>query len=259
MAFHLYEDTWETSTTTGTGTYTLGGAVAGWRAFSAQYANADTCLYAAFDGVGFEMGIGTYSGGTLARTTVYRSTNANAAINWGVGTRNVMVTPLGISMEQILTPGSLGYPRRTADNAWSYDLAGHIKGVIDGSAATAGEVGEAIVVTSGAVTLASGSVVNIIGTALQAGDWDIDGSVIFGNPGTSVYSYVQAGWSLTNGAMANNQQIQINFQAGDSIALRTLTGQLNVSSSTNIFLTAGAAWTTGAPTATGSFYFRRRR
>jgi hypothetical protein len=122
MAFHLYEDTWETSSTTGTGAYALGGAVNGWRAFSAQYANSDTCWYSAYDGTNFEVGLGTYNAGgnTLSRTTVYRSTNGGAAVSWAAGTRNVVAAPLGVVVESIFAPGSTGYPKRTADNTWTY-------------------------------------------------------------------------------------------------------------------------------------------
>jgi hypothetical protein len=122
MAFHLYEDTWETSSTTGTAAYALGGALGGWRAFSAQYADSDTCWYSAYDGTSFEIGLGTYnsSSNTLSRTTIYRSTNGGAAVSWAAGTRTVVVTPLGVVMESIFAPGSTGYPKRTADNSWSY-------------------------------------------------------------------------------------------------------------------------------------------
>jgi hypothetical protein len=122
MTFHLEESTWETSTTTGTGDYILGGAVSGWRAFSAQYANADTCWYSAYDGSNFEQGIGTYNSGanSLTRTTIYRSTNSNAAVNWSAGTRNIVVAPLGITLEGLLDPSKTGFPKRTAANTWSY-------------------------------------------------------------------------------------------------------------------------------------------
>jgi hypothetical protein len=122
MAFHLYEDTWETSTTTGAGDYALAGAAANRRPFSAQYADGDTTWAAVSDGGNFEAGIYTYHAGanSLSRTAIYRSTNANAAVDWGAGTRNIAVAALGIVLEQLLAPGSAGIPHRTADNAWSY-------------------------------------------------------------------------------------------------------------------------------------------
>lgn len=83
----------ETSTTTGTGTYTLAGAAAGFQAFSA-IGDGNTTYYAVTDGTNWEVGIGTYtlSGTTLARTTIIASSNANAAVNWTAGTRTMVCT-----------------------------------------------------------------------------------------------------------------------------------------------------------------------
>ena len=103
MAFHLYEDTWETTLTVGQGDYVLAGAVAGWRAFSAQYADGDTTWFSAFDGANFEHGIGTFHAPhTLTRTTILRSTNGGNAVVWATGTRQITVAPLGIGLEQML-------------------------------------------------------------------------------------------------------------------------------------------------------------
>lgn len=83
----------ETSTTTGTGSYTLAGAAAGFRAFSAVCANGDTAYYTATDGTGWEVGLGTWAtGGTLARTRIIASSNAGAAVSWAAGTRDVFLT-----------------------------------------------------------------------------------------------------------------------------------------------------------------------
>jgi len=80
----------ESSTTTGTGTYTLGGATTGFQAWSVV-GNGNTAYYMATDNVNWEVGLGTYtlSGTTLARTAILSSSNANAAVNWTAGTRTV--------------------------------------------------------------------------------------------------------------------------------------------------------------------------
>ena len=106
MTFHLYEDTWETSTTTGTGDYVLGGAASGWRPFSAQYVDTNTTWYSAFDGINFEHGIGTYNSGpnTLSRTTVLRSTNGGNPVVWTSGVRHIVCAPLGAMLEKLNPP-----------------------------------------------------------------------------------------------------------------------------------------------------------
>jgi len=84
----------ETTTTTGTGALTLSGAAGGgYRAFSALCSVADTVYYTIDDGAGnWETGLGTYSSAnTLTRTTPLTSSNANAAVNFGAGTKNVWI------------------------------------------------------------------------------------------------------------------------------------------------------------------------
>jgi hypothetical protein len=95
MPFIVADRVKETTTTTGTGSYTLAGAVANFRAFSSVCANTDTVNYAAVDnaGAGWEVGLGTWStGGTLARTTIYASSNGGSAVNWSAGTREIFLT-----------------------------------------------------------------------------------------------------------------------------------------------------------------------
>jgi len=95
MAFVIKDRVKETTTTTGTGTVTLLGAVSGFEAFSA-IGNTNTTYYAIVHQSAdeWEVGIGTYtaSGTTLARTTVLSSTNSDAAVDFAAGTKDVFVT-----------------------------------------------------------------------------------------------------------------------------------------------------------------------
>ena len=83
----------ETTSTTGTGTYTLAGAKSGFQSFAAV-GDGNTTYYACTDGTDYEVGIGTYtlSGTTLARTTIIESSNSNAAVNWSAGSKDIFVT-----------------------------------------------------------------------------------------------------------------------------------------------------------------------
>ena len=94
MALIVADRVQETTNTTGTGAYTLGGAVPGFQTFASEVSNADTVYYSITDNVNFEVGLGTYasSGGTITRTTVFTSSNSNNAVNWGIGTKNIFLT-----------------------------------------------------------------------------------------------------------------------------------------------------------------------
>jgi len=94
MALTIKDRVKETTTTTGTGTYTLAGAVTGFETFTANLSNSDTTYYACTDNTDFEVGLGTFtsSGTTLARTTVLASSNSNNAVNWSSGTRTIFMT-----------------------------------------------------------------------------------------------------------------------------------------------------------------------
>jgi len=94
MALIVADRVQETTNSTGTGAYTLGGAVAGFQTFASEVSNADTVYYSITDNVNFEVGLGTYasSGGTITRTAVFTSSNSNNAVNWGIGTKNIFLT-----------------------------------------------------------------------------------------------------------------------------------------------------------------------
>lgn len=83
----------ETTTTAGTGTITLAGAVSGFQSFSV-IGNGNTTYYAIVGGTEWEVGIGTYtsSGTTLSRDTVLESSNGGTKVDFSAGTKDVFCT-----------------------------------------------------------------------------------------------------------------------------------------------------------------------
>lgn len=103
MALVIADRVQQTGTANTTVSFTLSGAVTGFQSFTAGIGNTNTTFYSAFDQSGnWETGLGTYSttGPTLTRTTIYQSSNSNAAVTFS-GTVNVFVTyPAGRSVNQ---------------------------------------------------------------------------------------------------------------------------------------------------------------
>lgn len=95
MALVLADRVQETTTTTGTGSVTLAGAVTGFQSF-AVIGNGNTTFYTIADqgGANWEVGIGTYtaSGTTLSRDTVLSSSNGGSLVSFTSGIKTVFVT-----------------------------------------------------------------------------------------------------------------------------------------------------------------------
>jgi hypothetical protein len=95
MALVVKDRVKETTTTTGTGTITLAGAVGGFQTFSA-IGNGNVTYYCIAEktGTAWEVGYGTYtaSGTTLSRTVVLESSNAGSLVDFGAGIKEVFCT-----------------------------------------------------------------------------------------------------------------------------------------------------------------------
>ena len=95
MALVLADRVQETTTTTGTTDFALGGAVTGFQTFLAGIGNANTCYYTAVlpNTSEWEVGIGTVggAGAELVRTTVLAS-STGSKINFSAGQKFVFVT-----------------------------------------------------------------------------------------------------------------------------------------------------------------------
>ena len=96
MALALNDRVRETTSTTGTGAVTLGGAVDGFQTFAAGIGNSNTTYYAISlnSANEWEVGRGTLNGdsSTLTRTTVLESSNGDAAVDFSAGAKEIFCT-----------------------------------------------------------------------------------------------------------------------------------------------------------------------
>jgi hypothetical protein len=122
MAFKLFDRIQETASTTGTGAFTLSGAIPGFKTFASRYSTGDTLYYViqdvdtagAPDG-DWEVGLGTYSAAnTLTRTIVLSSSNSDALVSFASGEKRVSVTMTALqggSIRERLTAARTYYVR----------------------------------------------------------------------------------------------------------------------------------------------------
>ena len=97
MALVINDRVKETSTTTGTGTFSLAGAETGFETFVSGVGNGNTTYYAiSHDGTNeWEVGVGTVTDAatdTLSRDTIISSSNSDAAVNFTAGGKTVFCT-----------------------------------------------------------------------------------------------------------------------------------------------------------------------
>lgn len=90
----------ESSTTEGTGPFTLAGAVAGFVSFASVFqTSVDPLYYAIVGGAEWEVGQGRLTDSTtLERTTVLASSNAGAAVDFAAGDKDVFCTAPGLAV-----------------------------------------------------------------------------------------------------------------------------------------------------------------
>ena len=97
MALVINDRVKETSTTTGTGTFSLDGASQDFETFVAGVGTGNTTYYCIVNaGTGeFEVGVGTVTDATpdtLSRDTIISSSNSDAAVTFTAGTKDVFCT-----------------------------------------------------------------------------------------------------------------------------------------------------------------------
>ena len=173
----------ESTSTIGTGTLTLAGAVTGYRTFNASFTNGDVVYYTIDDGAGnWEVGYGTVGTGTLTRTVVLESSNANALVSFASGVKRVFNTATAVSILNASTGGTVNgaltvtgtassagltatgvITHNTTTNSQSYTTTG--AGTITLTSGTAGSINNFNI---GASTAGTGTFTTLTATADSA-------------------------------------------------------------------------------------------
>jgi len=169
MAFVIADRVRETSTTTGTGNFTLAGAVDRFRTFDSVLDTGDTTYYTIADqsGVGWEVGIATFtSPSTLARTTILSSSNGGSAVDFGAGSKDVFITLPASRTVISFSGGSTGLTPSTASYG-AISLGGTLVAANGGTGQSSYTIGD-LLYASGTTALSKLADV-AIGSALISG------------------------------------------------------------------------------------------
>ena len=216
MALILADRVRETSTTTGTGALSLAGAVVGYQTFSSAIGNTNTCYYAISNpGVAeWEVGIGTYatSGNTLTRTTILKSSNSNAAVNFSAGTKDVFVTYPATKSVYLDASGNVTLAGTlTANTIGAFTLGGTVAG--GGNQLNNVIIGTTTPLAGAFTTLTASSTLTVTGAG------SIEGLTV-GRGGGAVATNTAVGAS----ALAANTSGSLNVAVGTSALAANTSG-----------------------------------
>lgn len=179
MALVVKDRVQETTTTTGTGTITLAGAITGFQSFSV-IGNGNTTYYTIAGTSEWEVGLGTYtsSGTTLSRDTILESSNGGTAVDFSAGIKNVFCTyPAEKSLYLDASNNAIGLgtvaATTTLTNATGLPISTGVSGLgtsVAGALAVNVGTAGAFVVNGGALgTPSSGTLTNATGLPISTG------------------------------------------------------------------------------------------
>ena len=137
-------------------------------------------------------------------------------------------------------------------------LTGGITGLLTGSAAAAGLVGEEVNATTGAaVNLTTGAIASVLSISLPAGDWELEHALRINNAGN--VTLLNFGVNTANNALPANWYDRYNITttlAAGSSSRQGLSRRVLLSATTTLYLVAQSTFTS---TCTADGYIRARR
>ena len=127
-------------------------------------------------------------------------------------------------------------------------------GVVDGSEAVAGQIGEYMTMTGTATGLANNAMTPVASLNLTAGDWDVSGNVQFSSGGTGSHLGYYVGIDDLD------TYIVATFPTSAIVqGLTTAARRYNIATGATVELMAQASFGGGTMTATGTIRARRMR
>jgi serine acetyltransferase len=227
MALVLADRVKETTTTAGTGTVTLLGAVTGFQSF-AVIGNANTTYYTitARTGTEWEVGIGTYtlSGTTLARTTVLANSAGTqpTALTFSAGTKDVFVTypsSKSVNLDASGNATALGTPAAFVGT----NITGTASGLTAGNVTTNANLTGDVTSVGNATSIAAGVIVNA----------DINASAaIVDTKLATISTALKVSNSATTATNANTASAIVARDASGNFSAGTITASLTGNAST---------------------------
>jgi hypothetical protein len=249
MALVLKDRVKETTTTTGTGSFSLAGAVTGYDSFG-QIGSGNTTYYAVYldGGSEWEVGIGTYtSPSTLSRDTILASSASGAKVTFSAGQKTIWCDyPAGTSVYvsnngsqtsgQVLKSNGVGTPP-----TWQTTTNGDVVGP---ASATDNAVARFDTTTG---KLLQNSVVTVGDTGAVSGVTTLSASTSVTTP--IVQATNSAGLALRNSA--GTTQISMGGGGGDNVTIAVATNINGANAQIDISPT-GTGHVHIKPTGTGS-------
>lgn len=135
-----------------------------------------------------------------------------------------------------------------------------IIGTTTNDSANAGSVGELVTNSTTGTSLTSGANANVTSVSLTAGDWDVDGVVLFNPAGTTTVSALALGSSTTSatfGGLGALSSYGLTFTTGSAQRLIAPRQRISLSATTTVFLVGQATF--GVSTMTADGFIRARR